>query len=350
MGLISFIVPFSSRVDELELRIEQLVSLAAEVKQHDFEFIYLANGSNRASNKRLEDRIEKDNRHRVVILTRDFCASTKFIAGMTYASGDCAIYIGEAPLARSEILIEMIRYWESGSKFIISRKENSTQRNSGTLSAVRNKISSLLTGYPNQITIGEICCLLIDKHVMYVLTQITEPHRDILENLAWTGFQARLVESSYQEGEGKGVRSAFQDEILVLSTELRIPTAFRTSKSIGILVAFLGGLFSIGFIYALAGYENIIPDWWLIISSMLVVIGIQMYLIGMVGGKLHRSIDMMSDKPLFVVDTIINPPVQSTPEGKEKLEKMILSLWSMRKRRNDFLSNSGSPISPTSEE
>ena len=41
MGLISFIVPFSSRVDELELKIEQLVSLAAEVKQHDFELTLL---------------------------------------------------------------------------------------------------------------------------------------------------------------------------------------------------------------------------------------------------------------------------------------------------------------------
>lgn len=345
MGLITIIVPVSSHVNELELKAEQLESLAEDFKHYDFEYIYLDNGSNSASIEWLEDRVESDKRYRVVILTRDFGDTAQILAGTTYASGDCAILLRKVPLDPSRIIMEMIRHWESGSKVIISRQKESPRRYSDTLSVVRSKTSSILAGYMNQTTKDELRCLLIDKQVMYVFTQIVDPHRDIFEILAWTGFQTCLVEFSSQEDEGGERRFIFRDEIVSLSTDLKTPKVFRTSLSLGILVALLGVLFTIGLIFALTSYEFIMPDWWLIISSMLVVLGIQMSLTGIIGGKIHRSIEMVSEKPLFVVDTLLNPPVQSTAVGKEKLEKMILSLWSIRKRRSDFTSTSSSPAS-----
>lgn len=336
MGLITVIVPVSSQVKELEKKIEQIESLAEDVKRHDFEFIYLDDGSNAASLQVLEERAETDKRYRVVVLTRDFGLSAQILAGTTYSSGDCAIYFGDDRIDTADVIIELIRHWEAGSKIVIGRGMASTTGYLATILRSRK-------GFRQLVSLDEISCLLLDKQVVYVLTRIESAHYDLFEFLAWTGFQARLVEYSSQQGEEGKSGYTFQDQTITFTESWKSPRALRRSLLIGILISVIGASLAFGYFFVFEGHEEMFPEWWLFISSMMIVFGMQVGLFGFIGEKLFSSIEMIRDRPAFIVDHMINPPVSSSPEGREKLEKMILSLRNIRRQRNDFLSSESDP-------
>ena len=61
--------------------------------------------------------------------------------------------------------------------------------------------------------------------------------------------------------------------------------------------------------------------------------------VGIFGEHLYKSLEKIRSRPVFVVDSIVNPPVSSETEGREKIEKMILSLWSIRKQKTTYASS-----------
>lgn len=349
MGLISIIVPVISQVNKMVNQAEQLESLAEEVENHDFEFIFLDNSCHVASIEALKDRAEKDKRYRVVILTRDFGSTALFLAGITYSSGDCAIYFADDLHDPSEIFIELISHWETGSRIIFGISRQQLAGSFRTIPGMLKNLTSSQTGYPNRLSLGEINFLLIDNQVMYILSKVSYTHHDIVEILAWTGFQLQLVEYSHQDLNARERQYFFQDKLITLKSgiDLSASETYRSSLIIGILLAVFGGLITFGLFAAPNNYQGVIPEWWWLISSMMLVIGTQMSLVGLLGEKLYQSLVMIGNRPVFIVDTIINPPAQSTPKGREKLEKMILSLWSIRKQRIDYSSHT---ISATSDE
>ena len=344
MGLISIIVPVVSRVNRLVLQTRQLETLASEVTSHDFEFIFVDDGSHQESLKVLKDTADKDKRYRVIILTRDFGQTATFLAGITYASGDCAGFFSGRSLDPSKIFSELIHHWESGSKVVFGKWEDDSPYSSENRSSLRSEMSIVRKLFPNRFYFQDISSLLIDKEVMYILSQITDPYSDMIEIIAWTGFSPHLVEYSVQTQEGDGKRITFQDQSISLeySEGIYSPKTFKTSFSIGLLLATLGALATAGFIIAQDYYQTFIPDWWMLTSVIIFIFGVQFGLMGLFGEQLFRSLEKLRSRPVFIVDAIINPPKSSSTEGREKIEKMILSLWSIRKQKIAYSSSMSS--------
>jgi hypothetical protein len=60
---------------------------------------------------------------------------------------------------------------------------------------------------------------------------------------------------------------------------------------------------------------------------------------GAFGEQIYKSLEKIRSRPAFVVDSIINPPVSSSVQDREKIEKMILSLWNVRKQKVPYVSS-----------
>jgi len=61
MGLVSIIIPVTQRVNRLVLQTRQLETLASEVTGHDFEFIFVDDGSHPESLQVLRDKLKMIN-------------------------------------------------------------------------------------------------------------------------------------------------------------------------------------------------------------------------------------------------------------------------------------------------
>ena len=341
MGLISIIVPVVSRVNRLVLQTKQLEMLASEVTSHDFEFIFVDDGSHQEPLKVLKETADKDKRYRIITLTRDFGQTATFLAGITYASGDCAGFFSGRSIDPCKIFSELIQHWESGSKVVFGKWDDDSPYASENKSSLGSEMSIARKLFPNRFYFKDISSLLIDKEVMYILSQITDPYSDMIEIIAWTGFSPHLVEYSIQTQEGDGKRITFQDQSISLdySEGIYSPKTFKTSFSIGLLLATFGALTTAGFIIAQEYYQTFIPDWWMLTSVIIFIFGVQFGLMGLFGEQLFLSLEKLRSRPVFIVDTIINPPKSSSTEGREKIEKMILSLWSVRKQKIAYSSS-----------
>jgi dolichol-phosphate mannosyltransferase len=343
MGLISIIVPVVSQVNRLVLQTKQLETLASDVTDHDFEFIFVDDGSHHKSLKILEETSEKDKRYRVITLTRDFGQTAAFLAGITYASGDCAGFFSGRSIDPCKIFSELIRHWESGSKVVFGKWDDESPYALKNRSTFRSELSLTRKIFPNRLFFQDVNSLLIDKEVMYILSQITDPYSDMIEIIAWTGFETQLVEYSVQTQDDGSKGIAFQDQGISLeySEGIYSPKTFKTSFSFGLFLAVMGGLGTAGLIIAQDYYQAFIPDWWMLTSVIVFIFGVQLGLMGLFGENLFRSLEKLRSRPVFIVDSIINPPKSPSTEGREKIEKMILSLWSIRKQKIAYSSSLG---------
>ena len=341
MGLISIIVPVAARVNRQVLHTRQLETLASKVSGHDFEFIFVGDGSHQKSLSILKEIAAKDKRYRIITLTRDFGPTASFLAGITYASGDCAGYFSGRYLDPCRIFEELIRHWEANAKVVLGKWADPYSRSTRPRTAFTGETFIRRKLFPKRIYFQDISSLLIDKEVFYILSQITAPFNEIIDTLAWTGFKSHLVEYSLQAEEGERKRLTFKDQSIRLEypENLYSPKLFQTSLSIGLFLAMLGALTAFGSIIAGEYSQLFVPGWWILAGVIVFIVGVQVGLMGVFGEHLFRSLEKLRGRPAFIVDSIVNPPISPSTEGREKIEKMILSLWSIRKQKSAYASS-----------
>jgi dolichol-phosphate mannosyltransferase len=345
MGLISIIVPVAARVHRQVLHTKQLESLASKVSGHDFEFIFVDDGSHHEPLNILFDKAKNDKRYRVITLTRNFGPAAAFLAGITYASGDCAGYFSGRYLDPCQVFRELIRHWEANARVVLGKWADPQLKSTRLGDELNSRSIFQRKLNPNRISFQDISSILFDKEAYDIFSQITDPSSDMIEILAWAGFKSHLVEYSIQSVEGVGRRLTFNDRVMRLeySESLYSLKSFQTSLSIGLFLAVLGALTTIGLIVASEYYQRIVPDWWILSGVIVFIIGVQLGLMGVFGGKLFRSLERIHSRPAFIVDSMVNPPISTSLESREKIEKMILSLWSVRKQKIDYASSKGEP-------
>lgn len=350
MGLISIVIPVASRINRLILHTKQLEALARETSGHDFEFIFVDDGSHSEPLKVLGEKASTDKRYRVITLTRDFGPTASFLAGITYASGDCAGFFSGRQLDPSQVFGELIKHWESGSKVVFGKWQDPDPKSGRARNPLFDELPLMRRLFPNRVYFQDISSLLIDKEVMYILSEISDPYSDMIEIIAWTGFTPQLVEYTVELKEGDSRCLAFSSQQISLdySEGIYSPKSLRTSFTLGLSFTVIGALITTGLVITQESYQLFVPDWLLLISVLVIIFGVQLGLMGLFGEQLFRSLEKIRSRPVFVVESVINPPVSTTPEGREKIEKMILSLWNIRKQKIAY-STSVSPITPEEE-
>ena len=334
MALISIVVPVTKRVNRVVLQCKQLEQIAAQNQANDFEFIFVDDGSHHESTSRLMDQSAADRRFRLVLLTRDFGATAAFLAGVSCASGDCVAYFPHSRPDPVMVFSELLIHLQSGSKIVLGRwhVSRSSRKVLGiTLSdpLLKRRI------FADRIYSHDLNCLLLDKDVAHILAQISDPYSDIIEILAWIGIEPRLVEYSRQAAPDGSAQVEFNQRDIALNYQEGFfsQKTMRTSLWIGFLLAALGVMLTAGLILASGITGNSVPVWWMFSSATLFMLGLQLILMGAFGEQIYKSLQKIRSRPAFVVDRIINPPVSSSAEGREKIEKMILSLWNVSKQR-----------------
>ena len=344
MALISIVVPVAKRVQRLVLQCRQLEDIAAENQVHDFEFIFVGDGSQADSNSRLEELSKVDKRFRLIILSRDFGATAAFLAGITYASGDCIAFLPASRLDPPEVISELLQQWQSGEKVVLGKWENASGRSRNGKGLIFSDPLLKRRIFADRIYFEDISSLLVDREVTYILSQVSDPFSNIIEILAWLGIDPQLVEY-HQMVTPAGIQElAFQQRKISLRYKEGIfsKKAFRTSLWLGFVISASGVLITATMIVASDVFRTSWPEWWILVGATLFVLGMQLVLMGAFGEQIYHSLEKIRSRPAFVVKSIINPPVSTTVESREKIEKMILSLWNVRKQKAPYVSSVGS--------
>ena len=114
MKTISILIPAYNEAPVLDQLMTRLGNLASNVKDYNFEFLFVNDGSKDATLSMIKEYAEKDPRVSYINLSRNFGKEIGMIAGLDHVTGDATVVIDADLQDPPELIPEMIKLWEVG--------------------------------------------------------------------------------------------------------------------------------------------------------------------------------------------------------------------------------------------
>ena len=303
MDKVSIIVPIYYN----ELNIPQLYEQMKEkiLSRTDFEaeIVCVDDGSKDGSYKALLELREKDNRFKVVKLSRNFGSHTAILAGFAHATGDCMTMVAADLQEPLEIIIEMYEKWKQGKKVVIAVRKG---REDGFFQKLfSNTYYSLMQKYAlKDMPSGGFDCFFIDKKVRDVLVSMNEKNSSIVGQVLWAGFEMDkiyYVRKKREIGESKWTLSKkiklFIDSFMAFSY---VPIRFIST--LGIFISIVGFILAVFLIVNKFMFNVPVQGWTTMMITLLMLSGIQMLTLGVIGEYLWRNFDESRGRPTYIVE------------------------------------------------
>jgi len=304
MKKISIIIPAYNEEESLPMLYERLNKLMDEVKNYEFEVLFVNDGSKDKTIQIIKELRQKDERICYVDFSRNFGKEVAMIAGLDYAKGDCVIFMDADLQDPPELIPELIKYWEEGYDDVYARRKS---RKGETwlkkfTSKMYYKVLQSLTRVPIQKDTGDF--RLLDRRCVNALKKLRESQRCSKSMFSWIGYNKKEVlydRDPRIAGSTKwnyrrlidlaidGITS-FTTSPLRISTYLSIPT---------FLVLF------VYFVYVVIKSFVVnmpIQAYQAIILLILFFSGIQILLFGIIGEYLGRIFNETKNRPLYFVN------------------------------------------------
>lgn len=307
MSLISIIIPVYFNAPSLVALQERLVRLADSHPRHEFEFVYVDDGSEDNSFEIISQLVASDPRVHAIRLSRNFGSIMAILAGMTFAKGDCVGFIAADLQDPPETFSAMIDDWEKGKKIILAVRRNRrgdpfiTRIFANVFNWLYNKL--VIPGFSPQ----GIGFFLIDRQVADVVLACKEKNTHLIALILWTGFPFSTVPYERVERIHGQSRWTFWKK-LKYSIDAFVAFSYlplRVASYLGIVCAILSGIYALVLII-LRLFNNVpVQGWTALMVVLLFLSGIQMIIMGVIGEYIWRNFDATRKRPLFIIDRVI---------------------------------------------
>ncbi len=306
MKKISIVVPVYFNELNLPETIPHLLELKEKISGYELELIFVDDGSKDRSLQVLLDFQKKNpSTIKVVKLTRNFGSMAAIQAGMSVAKGDCVGVISADLQDPPELFIEMVKRWENGIKAVFAaradRKESPLQKlAAGIFYKMLRRYA--LPDFPK----GGFDFFLIDKKIVNDLNETHEKNTNLMNLIFWYGYDYVILPYTRQSRKHGKSRWTFSKKVKLVVDSF-VGFSYVPIK----LLPFIGAAFAIGsFIFGIFilynwAIGNIeVEGWTTVIIILTFAFGIQMFMTGIIGEYLWRTLDETRRRPGFVIDKI----------------------------------------------
>ena len=308
MKLISLLIPAYNEEPVLDKLMQRLANLANNVKDYDFEFLFVNDGSKDKTLDIIKDYAEKDDRVSYINLSRNFGKEIGMIAGLDHAQGDAVVIIDADLQDPPELIPEMIKLWEDGYDDIYAKRksrEGETWFKKFT-SKMYYRTLQRVTHVPIQEDTGDF--RLLDRRVVEAIKQFRDTQRNAKAIFSWVGFHKKEI---LYDRDPRAAGETKWNYVKLVNLAIDGITSFTTaplriSTYIGALVSlftFLYLLFlvirTIFFGTDLAGYPSMM-------AVILFLGGVQLLSLGIIGEYVGRIFNETKQRPLYLVEEYHN--------------------------------------------
>lgn len=321
MKKISIIIPAYNEEESLPILYERIEKLMNNMKNYEFEILFINDGSKDRTIEIIKNMREKDNRICYLDFSRNFGKEIAMIAGLDYATGDCVIFMDADLQDPPELIPELVKHWEEGYDDVYAKRKS---RKGETwlkkfTSKMYYKVLQKMTKVEIQKDTGDF--RLLDRRCVNALKKLRESQRNTKSMFSWIGYKKKEVlydRDPRVAGKTKwnykklidlaidGITS-FTTSPLRLSTYIAIPTFI-------LLFAY--------FIYVIIKsfvVHEAIQAYQAIILLILFFSGIQILLFGIVGEYLGRIFKETKNRPLYLVNEYNGKREMNEPDEKSTI-------------------------------
>lgn len=315
MKKFSIIVPIYWNELNIPHTVPRLQNIADSLKKFETEFIFVDDGSGDKSLEVLLRLRNSDHRIKIVILSKNFGSMQAITAGLSYASGDCVGIITADMQDPPELFTEMISRWEEGNKVVMAvrsvREESWSQKFFASM-FYRLMARFAIPNYPN----GGFDFVVLDKQVVSEIISIKEKNTNVFSLILWLGHKRESIAYVRQKREyGKSCWTFSKKVKLFIDSFVAFSYApIRIISFIGLTTAVASFIFGI-FVIINAIFGRIpVQGYTTIVSIITFLLGLVMFMLGIIGEYLWRVLDEVRKRPPFIVDTVYG----FEREGKDK--------------------------------
>lgn len=274
---------------------------ADELARHEYELIFVDDGSKDGSLREILELREKDPRVKAITFTRNFGQMAAMLAGFKEATGDAVINISADLQDPIELIPQMVEKWEGGSEIVVCHR---TDRSDSLLARLFSRLAyGVIRMSLPQIPRGGFDVVLMDRAVTDAFNAIDVRHRFFQGDLLWTGYRTSFIPyvrlkrtiGRSQYNFAKKLKN-FLDAVLDASY---LPIRFISL--VGIVTAGLGLLYSATIVYSWLRGETPFTGWAPIMIAILVVGGLIMVMLGVIGEYVWRINEEVRKRPNYIV-------------------------------------------------
>ncbi len=306
MKTISIITPVYFNEPSLPQLFVELLKLDKELRQRDLllEIIFVDDGSKDNSLTELRKfKLEYENT-KIIKLSRNFGSMQALRTGLRFVSGDAFTFLSADLQDPPELVVQMVDKWLAGSKYVVcareERKDPLTSRIFSYFYYVLLRIF-VVKDYPK----GGYDLALMDK-TMLPYMQESGKSANLLLFAHSLGLKRDVIRYKRQaRAHGKSMwtfskkLNIFVDSILGCSIlPLRYVSIF------GIAVSFISFFYG-GFVVLNAFFLSApVPGWASLAALLSILLGVVIFMLGMIGEYIWRIFNEVNGTPDAVVDEV----------------------------------------------
>lgn len=299
---ISFVIAVYRNEGAILETYKKITSLfAADLREYEYEIIFVDDGSDDGSFAEIMALRENDPKIKALSFTRNFGQMAAMLAGFKVATGDAILNISADLQDPVELVPKMIDKWTSGDEIVICFRTD--RSDSFAAKAFSHVAYGLLRLAIPQIPKGGFDFVLMDRKVMDTFNSIDVRNRFFQGDLLWPGYRTSFIPYTRLKREigrsqynfAKKLKN-FIDAFLDASY---IP--IRMISLFGVLTSFLGVLYSATVVYSWVTGSTPFSGWAPLMIAILLIGGIIMFMLGIIGEYIWRIYDEVRKKPNYII-------------------------------------------------
>lgn len=304
MDKISVVVSCYNEQEALPLFYEEITKVSNKMKNVEFEFIFVNDGSKDKTLEIIKSFRKNDERVKYISFSRNFGKEAAMYAGLKKASGDYVAIMDADLQDPPKLLIEMYDILEKKEYDCVATRRVSRKGEP----PIRSFFARLFYKLINKISKAEIVdgardFRLMTRQMVDAILSMEEYNRFSKGIFGWVGFNTKWIEYENVERAAGETKWSFW-KLFKYSIEGII--AFSTaplviSTIMGILFCFLAFLLIIFIVAKTLIYGDPVSGWPSMVCIMLFVGGIQLFCIGIIGQYISKTYLEVKKRPIYII-------------------------------------------------
>lgn len=319
MPTYSFVIPVCNE-EEVLPELHRRLDTIAEQLDGTCEFVLVDDASTDRSRALMLEARDRDQRLKLLFLSRNFGHQLAISAGLDFAEGDAVIIMDADLQDPPEVVLDMAALWREGWEVVHGVRNQRLGESRFKLWTAHTfyRLLRRLSDIDLPLDTGDF--RLVDRRVADIVCGMREPHRYLRGLFAWTGFRQTSV--TYQRSArygGKTKNSLAQMIGFAMDGILSFSVApLRMIIGVGFLMSLVALTFGIvAIVLKLAGALPPIAGWASLTVLVSFLAGVQLIVLGMIGLYVARAYEQGKDRPLYLVTSAYG--FESLPAGADHI-------------------------------
>jgi glycosyltransferase involved in cell wall biosynthesis len=298
----SIVIPVLNEEETLE-ELQRRLTPVMDALDGPCEVVLVDDGSTDGSVNVMLQLRARDNRFKIIRLSRNFGHQIAISAGLDHARGNAVIVMDADLQDPPEVVLELARKWRKGYDVVYAVREDRAGESKTRLAITSAfyRFMSRLSEVPIPLDTGDF--RLTDRRALDAVRAMPEHRRYLRGMFAWVGYDQVGVSYSRDARYAgvtkypyrKLVKLAFDGLASFSAAPLRLALTVGFAVSI---LAFLAGIVTI----ALRVFGEVdVPGWTSIAAGITFLSGVQLTVIGVMGEYVARIHEEVKQRPLYLV-------------------------------------------------